>query len=185
MTKGNGLHINEDHFLVETVDPVTLKPVPLGQRGEMVLTAIQRRAMPLLRYRTKDITTLRREHCSCGRSFVKMDRITGRSDDMLIINGVNVFPSQIESLLSDIQEIELQYLLIVRKKKHLDELHIRVEGKKEVFDAGPGRVTEVERKIAGHIKGLMGIGVGLELVPPKGLKRSEGKAVRVVDERPK
>ncbi|SPF50864.1 phenylacetyl-CoA ligase [Syntrophobacter sp. SbD1] len=183
--EGNGLHINEDHFLVETVDPVTLEPVPLGQRGEMVLTAIQRRAMPLLRYRTKDITTLRREPCSCGRSFVKMDRITGRSDDMLIINGVNVFPSQIESLLSDIEEIELQYLLVVRKKKHLDELYIRVEGKKEVFDAGPGKVTEVERKIAGHIKGLMGIGVGMELVPPKGLKRSEGKAVRVVDERPK
>ncbi|MGA2228200.1 MAG: phenylacetate--CoA ligase, partial [Syntrophobacteraceae bacterium] len=112
----NGLHINEDHFLAETIDPVTLEPVPLGQRGELVLTAIQRRAMPLLRYRTKDITTLRRQPCSCGRTFVKMDRITGRTDDMLIINGVNVFPSQIEALLSDIEEIELQYLLVVRKK---------------------------------------------------------------------
>ena len=181
----NGLHINEDHFLAETIDPVTLEPVPLGQRGELVLTAIQRRAMPLLRYRTKDITTLRRERCSCGRTFVKMDRITGRTDDMLIINGVNVFPSQIEALLSDIAEIELQYLLVVRKKKHLDELNIRVEGKKEVFDAGPARVEEVERKIVHHIKGIMGISVGMELVRPKALKRSEGKAVRIVDERPR
>ena len=181
----NGLHINEDHFLAETIDPVTLEPVPLGQRGELVLTAIQRRAMPLLRYRTKDITTLRREPCSCGRTFVKMDRVTGRTDDMLIINGVNVFPSQIEALLSDIEEIELQYLLVVRKKKHLDELNIRVEGKKEVFDAGPGKVEEIERKIVHHIKGTMGISVGMELVRPKALKRSEGKAVRIVDERPR
>jgi phenylacetate-CoA ligase len=114
-----------------------------------------------------------------------MDRITGRTDDMLIINGVNVFPSQIEALLSDIEEIELQYLLVVRKKKHLDELNIRVEGKKEVFDAGPDKVAEVERKIVHHIKGIMGISVGMELVRPKALKRSEGKAVRIVDERPK
>jgi len=181
----NGLHINEDHFLAETIDPVTLEPVPPGQRGELVLTAIQRRAMPLLRYRTKDITTFSRQPCSCGRTFVKMDRITGRTDDMLIINGVNVFPSQIEALLSDIKEIELQYLLIVRKKKHLDELNIRVEGKKEVFDAGPGKVAEVERKIVDHIRGMLGIHVGMEMVRPKALKRSEGKAVRVVDERPK
>jgi phenylacetate-CoA ligase len=114
-----------------------------------------------------------------------MDKVTGRTDDMLIINGVNVFPSQIEALLSDIREIELQYLLVVRKKKHLDELTIRVEGKQEVFDAGPGKVAEVEGKIVGHIRGVMGIHVGMELVRPKGLKRSEGKAVRVVDERPR
>ncbi len=181
----DGLHINEDHFLAETIDPVTLEPVPLGQRGELVLTSIQRRAMPLLRYRTKDITTLRRDPCSCGRTFVKMDKVTGRTDDMLIINGVNVFPSQIEALLSDIKEIELQYLLVVRKKKHLDELNIRVEGKKEVFDAGPGKVAEVERKIAAHIKGILGSKFGMEILQPKALKRSEGKAVRVIDERPK
>jgi phenylacetate-CoA ligase len=181
----NGLHINEDHFLAETIDPVTLEPVALGQRGELVLTAIQRRAMPLLRYRTKDITTLRRQPCSCGRTFVKMDRITGRSDDMLIINGVNVFPSQIESLLSDIEEVELQYLLLVRKKKHLDELNVRVEVKKGIFEAGPAKVAETERKIVEHIRGMTGIHVGLELVQPKVLMRSEGKAVRVIDERPK
>ena len=181
----NGMHLPEDHFLVETIDPVTLEPVPLGQRGELVLTAIQRRAMPLLRYRTKDITTLRRDPCPCGRTCIKMDRITGRSDDMLIINGVNVFPSQIESLLSDIEEIELQYMLVVSKKKHLDLLNVRVEGKKEVFDAGPGKVAEVEKKLIDHIRAYVGINVGMELVPPKGLKRSEGKAVRVLDERPK
>lgn len=180
-----GLHLNEDHFLVETIDPVTLEPVPEGQRGELVLTALQRRAMPLIRFRTKDITTLTRERCSCGRTLVRMDRITGRTDDMLIINGVNVFPSQIESLLSEIDEIVLQYLLVVRKKKHLDELIIRVEGKKEIFDAGAGRVAVVQKKISEHIKGVTGLGPVVELVEPKGLKRSEGKAVRVVDERPK
>jgi phenylacetate-CoA ligase len=181
----NGLHLNEDHFMAEIVDPITLDPVPLGQRGELVLTAIQRRAMPLLRYRTKDITSLSREPCSCGRTFVKMNRITGRSDDMLIINGVNVFPSQIESLLSDIEEIELQYMLVVSKKKHLDNLLVRVEGKKELFDAGPDKIAEVERKAADHIKGSVGFRVGIELLKPKTIKRSEGKAVRVVDERPK
>ena len=181
----SGLHLNEDHFLIETIDPVTFEPVPEGQRGELVLTAIQRRAMPLIRFRTKDITTLTRERCSCGRTLVRMDRITGRTDDMLIINGVNVFPSQVESLLSDFDEIVLQYLLVVRKKKHLDELVIRVEGKKEVFDAGPEKVSEVEHKISNHIKGVAGLGAAVQLVEPKGLKRSEGKAVRVVDERPK
>lgn len=181
----DGLHINEDHFIAEVIDPVTLEPLPLGERGELVLTAIQRRAMPLLRYRTKDITSLRREKCPCGCSFVKMDRITGRSDDMLIINGVNVFPSQIESLLKDIEEVELQYVLVVRKKKHLDELNLRVETRKEVYEAGPERLSLVEKKIGTHIKEMLGIHVGIELAPPKALTRSEGKAVRVVDERPK
>lgn len=181
----NGLHINEDHFIAEIVDPITLEPVPMGERGELVLTAIQRRAMPLLRYRTKDITTLRREKCSCGSTFVKMDRITGRSDDMLIINGVNVFPSQIESLLKDFEEVELQYVLHVGKKKHLDQVNLRVEAKQDVYDAGPEKIVQVEKKISSHIKGILGVGVGVELAAPKALTRSEGKAVRVIDERPK
>lgn len=181
----DGLHINEDHFIAEIVDPVTLEPVPMGEKGELVLTAIQRRAMPLLRYRTKDITSLKREKCSCGSTFVKMDRITGRSDDMLIINGVNVFPSQIESLLKDFEEVELQYVLVVGKKKHLDQVNLRVEARKEVYDAGPQKLAEVEKKIGSHIKGILGIHVGIELAAPKALTRSEGKAVRVIDERPK
>ncbi len=180
-----GLHINEDHYIPEIIDPVTLEPLPYGEKGELVLTSIQRRAMPLLRFRTKDITSLTREKCPCGRTFVKMERVMGRTDDMLIINGVNVFPSQIESLLTDIEEVELQYVLVVRKKKHLDELKLRVEAKKDVYCAGAEKLTNVERKIDNHIKGLLGIHVGVELTAPKSLTRSEGKAVRIIDERPK
>ncbi len=181
----DGMHINEDHFIAEIIDPVTLEPLGLGQRGELVLTAVQRRAMPLLRFRTKDITSLTREKCSCGRTLVKMGRIVGRTDDMLIINGVNVFPSQIESLLKDIPEVELQYQLVVRKKKHLDELILRVEVRKEIYESGPEKISEVERKIDNHIKGILGIRVLVELAAPKAMKRSEGKAVRVIDERPR
>jgi phenylacetate-CoA ligase len=181
----DGIHINEDHFLAEIVDPNSLEPLPLGEQGELIFTSLQRRAMPMIRYRTKDITRLRREKCPCGRTFVKMDKIYGRSDDMLIISGVNVFPSQIESLLLDIDEVEPQYRLVVRKKGYLDHLMIQVEGKKEVYDAGKEKQLEVEAKIAGHIKGMMGIGVEVELVEPKFIARSEGKALRVVDERPK
>jgi len=181
----DGLHINEDHFLAEIVDPVTLEPVPLGERGELILTSIQRRAMPMIRYRTKDITRLRREKCACGRTLVKMDKILGRSDDMLIISGVNVFPSQIEALLLDVQEVEPQYVLIVRKKGYLDQLAVHVEGRKEIYEAGPGKRAEVEGKIAEHIREMVGISVTVELVEPKSIARSEGKAKRVIDERPK
>ncbi len=139
----------------------------------------------MIRYRTKDITRLRREKCSCGRTLIKMDKVFGRSDDMLIISGVNVFPSQIEALLLEIEEVEPQYRLVVRKKGYLDQLLVQVEGKKEVYEAGDEKRFEVEAKIAGHIRGMMGIGVEVNLVEPKFIARSEGKALRVVDERPK
>lgn len=181
----DGIHINEDFFLPEIVDPNTLEPLPLGEQGELIFTSLQRKAMPMIRYRTKDITRLRREECVCGRTFVKMDKIYGRSDDMLIISGVNVFPSQIESLLLDIEEVEPQYRIIVRKKGYLDHLTVQVEGKPEVYQAGEEKKFEVAAKIAGHIKGMMGIGVDIELVEAKFIARSEGKALRVVDERPK
>ena len=181
----DGLHINEDHFLAEVVDPQTMEPLPLGEKGELLFTSLQRRAMPMIRYRTKDITRLRRETCACGRTFVKMEKISGRTDDMLIISGVNVFPSQIESLLLEIDEVEPQYRLIVRKKGYLDQLIVQVEGKKEVYEAGAERLHEVEGKIAAHIKGMMGISVEVNLVESKFIARSEGKALRVVDERPK
>jgi phenylacetate-CoA ligase len=181
----DGIHINEDHFLAEIIDPQTLEPLPLGEKGELVFTSLQRRAMPMLRYRTKDITRLRREKCACGRSFIKMDKIFGRSDDMLIISGVNVFPSQIESLLLEIPEVEPQYRLVVRKKGYLDQLIVQVEGKKEIYDAGPEKRLEIAAKVMAHIKGMMGIGVDVELVEPKFINRSEGKALRVIDERPK
>jgi phenylacetate-CoA ligase len=181
----NGLHINEDHFLAEVVDPQTLEPLPLGEKGELIFTSLQRRAMPMIRYRTKDITRLRREKCVCGRTFMKMEKISGRTDDMLIISGVNVFPSQVEALLLEIEEVEPQYRLVVRKKGYLDQLVVQVEGKPDIFSAGPDRRHEVEGKIAAHIKGMMGIGVEIDLVEPKTIARSEGKALRVVDERPK
>ncbi|RTZ99125.1 MAG: phenylacetate--CoA ligase [Deltaproteobacteria bacterium] len=181
----DGLHINEDYYLAEIVDPATLEPLPLGEKGELIFTALQRRAMPIIRYRTKDITRLRRETCSCGRTFLKMDKVFGRTDDMLIISGVNVFPSQVESLLLDIEEVEPQYQLVVRKRGHLDQLSVNVEAKKEVYDAGEEKRLEIEGKVARHIKGNMGIGIKVNLKAPKSIARSEGKALRVVDERPK
>jgi len=179
----NGLHINEDHFIIEIVDPVTTEVLPLGAKGEMVITSIQREAMPLIRYRTRDITTLRREKCSCGRTLLKMNKIFGRSDDMLIIGGVNVFPSQIESLLLEVKEIEPQYVIFVRKKGYLDQLHLDVEAKKETYDAGPQKIAEVEKMVEAKIRGMVGIGIKIRLVPPKSITRSEGKAKRVIDER--
>ena len=181
----DGLHVNEDHFLPEIVDPQSLEPLPFGETGELIFTSLQRRAMPMIRYRTKDITRLRREKCACGRTLIKMDKVFGRTDDMLIISGVNVFPSQIEALLLEIEEVEPQYRLVVRKKGYLDQLLVQVEGKKEVYEAGDEKRFEVEAKIAGHIRGMMGIGVEVNLVEPKFIARSEGKALRVVDERPK
>ena len=181
----DGLHINEDHYLAEIVDPTTFEPVPLGEKGELIFTSLQRRAMPMIRYRTKDITRLRRETCACGRTLIKMDKLSGRSDDMLIISGVNVFPSQVEALLLDIDEVEPQYVIVVRKKGYLDQLIVKVEAKKEVYEAGAEKRSEVEAKIAGHIKGMMGIGVEINLVESKTIARSEGKALRVIDERPK
>ncbi len=179
----NGLHLNEDHFIAEIIDPVTEQVLPLGTKGELVFTAIQREAMPLIRYRTRDITTLRREKCPCGRTLLKMDKIYGRSDDMLIIGGVNVFPSQIESILLEIPEVEPQYVIIVRKKGYLDQLHVDVEAKKEVYDLGPQKISEVEKMIEGKMRGMIGIGMKIRLVPPKSITRSEGKAKRIFDER--
>ena len=181
----DGLHINEDHFLAEIVDPATLEPLPEGEHGELVFTSLQRRAMPMIRYRTKDMTRLRRETCTCGRTLIKMDKIAGRSDDMLIISGVNVFPSQIESLLLDIEEVEPQYVLVVNKKGHLDQLTVKVEAKGDIYGCGIEKRTEVEKKVSKHIKGILGIGVKIVLVAPKTIARSEGKALRVIDERPK
>ena len=179
----NGLHINEDHFIAEIVDPVTGDVLPLGTKGELVFTAIQREAMPMIRYRTRDITTIRRVTCECGRTLIKMDKIYGRSDDMLIIGGVNVFPSQIESLLLDIPEIEPQYVIIIRKKGYLDQLHVDVEAKRETYEGGPQKIADVEKKVEAKIRGIIGLGVKIRLVPPKAITRSEGRAKRVIDER--
>lgn len=177
------MHINEDHVLAEVIDPVTEEVLPLGEKGELVFTAIQRRAMPLLRYRTRDITELKREKCSCGRTLLKMKKVLGRSDDMLIISGVNVFPSQVESILLEVPEVEPQYVLIIRKKGYLDALSVDVEAKSEIYEQGEEKLQAVEKLIEGKIRGIIGIGVKVRLVPPKSIERSEGKAKRVFDAR--
>jgi phenylacetate-CoA ligase len=177
------LHVNEDHIMAEIIDPVTEEPLPVGEKGELVFTAIQRRAMPLLRYRTRDITELKREKCACGRTLIKMKKVLGRSDDMLIISGVNVFPSQVEAILLEVPEVEPQYVLIIRKKGYLDALSVDVEAKPEVYDQGEDKLKEVEKDIEGRIRGTIGIGVKVRCVPPKSIERSEGKAKRVFDAR--
>ncbi|MBU0515948.1 MAG: phenylacetate--CoA ligase [Proteobacteria bacterium] len=179
----DGLHVNEDHIMAEVIDPITEEVLPHGTQGELIFTAIQRRAMPMIRYRTRDITTLRREKCACGRTLVKMDKIYGRSDDMLIISGVNVFPSQIEAILLEVPEVEPQYVLIIRKKGYLDALSVDVEARPEVYDLGEEKLKEIEKKIVDKIRGTVGIGVAVRLVPPKSIERSEGKAKRVFDAR--
>jgi phenylacetate-CoA ligase len=177
------LHVNEDHVLVEIIDPVTGDVLPNGTKGELVFTAIQRQAMPLLRYRTRDITLTKRETCACGRTLIKMEKVYGRDDDMLIISGVNVFPSQIESILLDEKRIEPQYVIIVRKKGYLDTLEVNVEAKPAVYQAGTETMKEVEQKIESRMRGLIGIGIKIRLVAPGTITRSEGKAKRVIDER--
>jgi phenylacetate-CoA ligase len=177
------LHLNEDHVYPEIVDPATLQPLPLGEKGELIFTALQRRAMPLLRYRTRDITSLRRVECDCGRTLVVMDKILGRSDDMLIISGVNVFPSQIEALIMDIEEMEPHYRIRVSKRGHLDAMKVEVEAKPEVYTQGPETVAELGKKLARHIQAIIGVNAPVEVVPAGSIARSEGKAKRVFDER--
>ncbi len=179
-----GLHINEDHFIAEVIDPVTEEPLPPGEKGELVLTAIQRRAMPLIRYRVRDLTRLYREPCDCGRTLLKMDRVAARSDDMLIVNGVNLYPSQIESILLEIPEVSPQYVIVVSKHGYLDRLAIDVEARKEIYDQGEARLHEVETKIQQRIKGVIGLTAHVRIVPYKIIERSEGKARRVIDQRP-
>jgi phenylacetate-CoA ligase len=177
------LHVNEDHVVVEIIDPVTGEALPEGTKGELVFTSIQRRAMPLLRYRTRDLTLAKREKCECGRTLIKMEKVYARTDDMMIVSGVNIFPSQIESLLLDEKGVEPQYVIIVRKKGYLDTLEVNVEAKPEIYRAGESKIREVEQKMENHVKGMIGIGVKIRLVAPGTIARSEGKAKRVIDER--
>lgn len=177
------LHLNEDHVYPEIVDPSTLEPLPLGEKGELVFTALQRRAMPLLRYRTRDITSLHRHPCECGRTLVTMEKILGRSDDMLIISGVNVFPSQVEAIIMEFAEVEPQYQIRVFKKGYLDNIKIEVEAKPDVYGQGKEALAALGRKIADRVNGIIGISAPVEIVPLGSIARSEGKAKRVIDER--
>lgn len=177
------LHLNEDHCYPEIVDPETLEPRPTGARGELVLTALQRRAMPLLRFRTRDITRLDRERCACGRTLVAMDKILGRSDDMLIISGVNVFPSQIEALVLEVDGLEPLYQIRVTKRGYLDHLTVEVEARAAVYGAGDEAVSRLGRALEHRVRSLVGIGIEARVMPAGAIARSEGKARRVIDER--
>ena len=177
-----GMHINEDHFYAEIIDPDTLEVLPYGEQGELVFTCLDKEAFPVIRYRTKDICVLTKETCSCGRTFIKMVKPRGRSDDMLIIKGVNVFPSQIETVLID-QGYQANYQIIVDRVNNSDTLDINVEMTQEKFTDNLGEVAEMEKKLVSALKAMLGIYAKVHLVAPKTIARSEGKAVRVIDNR--
>ena len=177
-----GMHINEDHFLAEIIDPETGEVLPDGEKGELVFTSLDKEAFPLLRYRTRDICVLSHERCSCGRTFVRMCKPMGRSDDMLIIRGVNVFPSQIETVLLE-QGYTPNYRIEVDRVNNSDTLDIFVELTPDQFDDTTSAVTGREKALAAAMRAMLGIGPVIHLVPPKTIARSEGKAVRVVDRR--
>lgn len=178
-----GLHIFEDHFIPEIIDPKTLEPLPYGETGELVFTSITKEAFPVIRYRTRDITSLNPEPCICGRTHVRMNRVSGRSDDMLIIRGVNIFPSQIESVLLDMEDVTPHYQLVVDREGPLDILTVLVEVSEQLFSDEVKRLQATEKFISKNIKDLLGVSAKVKLVEPKGIARSEGKAIRVIDNR--
>lgn len=179
----HGLHIWEDHFIPEIINPETGEPVAEGEKGELVITTITKEGIPLLRYRTRDITSISYEPCACGRTHARIARMSGRSDDMLIIRGVNVFPSQIESILMKIEGVEPHYLLIVERKDNLDILEVQVEVDERIFSDEVKQLQVLAQAIEKEIKDLLGISCKVRLVEPKTIARSEGKAQRVIDKR--
>ncbi len=196
----SGLHINEDHFYPEIINPETGEPLPFGQEGELVITSMSREAMPLIRYRTGDITNLNPEKCVCGRTLVRMRRVRGRADDMLIIRGVNVFPSQVESVLLRTKDIAPHYVIEVNRKGRMDEMNVRVEVTAECMEKLAAKVLstdlksfaqeeedliKIKRDIQKNVKDIIGVNTEVTLVPPSAIQRSEGKAKRVIDNRPK
>jgi len=177
-----GMHINEDHFIAEIINPETGEVLPEGEKGELVFTAITKEAFPLLRYRTKDLCILNRKPCSCGRTHIKMCKPMGRSDDMLIIRGVNVFPSQIETVLLN-EGMTPNYQIVVDRVNNTDTFDINVEMSQEMFSDSLGKVAEKEKQLVASLKAMLGIQAKVHLVAPKSITRSEGKAVRVIDKR--
>ena len=178
-----GMHINEDHFLPEIIDPETLEPVPVGGMGELVFTTITKEGIPLIRYRTRDLTRLIDETCTCGRTLIRMVKCKGRSDDMLIIRGVNVFPSQIETVLLQMSEVEPHYLLIVEREGTLDTVTLMVEVQEQFFSDEVRKLQELRMKITRQLESVLGISVNVKLVEPKTIERTAGKAQRVIDKR--
>ncbi|HKM94360.1 MAG TPA: phenylacetate--CoA ligase [Prolixibacteraceae bacterium] len=178
-----GMHVNEDHFIPEIINPDTLEPVAPGEIGELVFSTITKEGIPLLRYRTRDLTRLIYDKCACGRTLVRMEKCKGRSDDMLIIRGVNVFPSQIESVLLDMSETEPHYLLIIERVGTLDTLKVQVEVQEQFFSDEIKELQNLTKKIKHKLESTLGISVTVQLVEPKTIERSAGKAQRVIDNR--
>ena len=177
-----GMHVNEDHFIPEIINPITGEVLPDGEKGELVFTSISKEAFPLMRYRTRDICILSRKKCSCGRTHVKMSKPLGRSDDMLIVKGVNVFPSQIETVLMN-QGYPANYQIIVDRVNNSDTIEVQVEMTPEMFSDNLSVVSEKEKELVNGLKAMLGIYAKVKLVAPKSIVRSEGKAVRVIDKR--
>ena len=178
----SGMHINEDHFIAEIIDPDTEEVLPEGEQGELVFTAITKKAFPMIRYRTRDICILTREKCSCGRTHVRMKKPKGRTDDMLIIRGVNVFPSQIETVLMN-HGYAANYQIIVDRVKNTDTLDVQVEMTPEMFTDNVGEIEAMQKKLVEGLRSMLGLAAKVTLVAPKTITRSEGKAVRVIDKR--
>ncbi len=179
----SGLHVFEDHFFVEIIDPETGEILPEGSSGEIVYTSLTKEACPVIRYRSRDITRIYYDSCSCGRTFVKMDKVSGRSDDMLIIRGVNVFPSQIEAILMEIEGTEPHYQIIVDRKGAMDDIEIMVEVNEKIFSDEVKVLTDLSNRIRQRMQGVLGVSAKITLAEPRSIARSEGKAQRVVDKR--
>ncbi len=182
---GEGMHILEDNFLPEIVDPETLEPLPMGSEGELVFTTLTKEALPLIRYRTKDISRLSQEPCACGRTLIRMAKVSGRTDDMLIIRGVNVFPSQVEHVLMGIEGVEPHYQIEVSREGNLDVMAILVEVSERIFSGEIKVLERLSRSIQMEIKDMLGVTCKVKLVEPRSIQRSEGKAQRVIDRRAK
>jgi phenylacetate-CoA ligase len=179
----NGSHINEDHFYPEIINPETLEQLPYGEQGELVFTTLTKEGMPLLRYRTKDLCTLMDDECACGRTSVRMGRIVGRSDDMLIIRGINVFPSQVESVILEMPEFEPQYMLVVDRVGNLDTIEVQVEVRKDYFTDDMGAMLQMKKRLADRLKGIVSIACDVRLMEPGSIERSQGKSKHVIDKR--
>jgi len=182
-TEKQGMHIFEDHFIPEIIDPNTNDRLPDGEIGELVLTCVTKEALPLIRYRTRDRTRLLREKCGCGRTSVRMERVIGRTDDMIIVRGVNVFPSQIETVLLQVGNVEPHYQIVVdRSTAYMDELDVLVEAPAEVY-GNPDHSIQLEKRLSFEVQSALGITCNVKLVGPREIERSEGKAQRVIDKR--
>jgi phenylacetate-CoA ligase len=179
----NGSHICEDHFYPEIINPDTLEPLPIGQAGELVFTTLTKEGMPLLRYRTRDLCTLMDGVCSCGRTSVRMGPVMGRSDDMLIIRGINVFPSQVESVILSMPQFEPRYMLVIDRKNNLDTMEVQVEVRKDYFNDDIGQMLAIRKGLADKLKSVISIKADVKLMEPGSIERSQGKSKRVIDNR--